>query len=105
MGMLFVNVITIVIAVILVALIAVGGLRWRDYREDSAAWESLAAHQPRNPALFDPSVIESLPGPAQRFFSFRDPGRRAALHGRRIAHARRVCAWQQNQTELCGNAR
>ncbi|NNL11281.1 MAG: hypothetical protein HKO84_05930 [Pseudomonadales bacterium] len=62
MGILF------VIIVILIALIALGGWRWRDHQADHKAWASLASHQPCNPAFFDPSLIEGLPGPAQRFF-------------------------------------
>lgn len=56
--------------VIVAALIALVVWRRTDTSADQAAWASLAWHQPAAPDKFDPSMVDGLPGPAQRFFRF-----------------------------------
>lgn len=57
----------IISILILVTLVA-----WRlmDKRADQVTWSGLAARQPPVPPEFDPSMVESVPEPAQRFFKF-----------------------------------
>jgi hypothetical protein len=65
----FTKILILVIA-IAVALIALGSWRWSDKYADQAVWTALAAHQPTDPASFDVTMLEGLPAPAQRYFSY-----------------------------------
>lgn len=61
---------TLALAVLAVALLALIALRVRDTLGDRAEWRRLAALQPTNPGLYDPAMVVELPEPAQRFFNF-----------------------------------
>ena len=58
------------VLVLILAVAALGGLRWLDHRADRAEWNRLAALQPADPAVFSPDMIADLPDPARRFFTY-----------------------------------
>jgi hypothetical protein len=58
------------VLVLILAVAALGGLRWLDHRADRAEWNRLAALQPADPAVFSPDMVADLPGPARRFFTY-----------------------------------
>lgn len=51
-------------------LVTLGAWRLIDKRADQATWSGLAGRQPPAPPEFDPSMVESVPEPAQQFFRF-----------------------------------
>lgn len=57
-------------AVVALGLLALLALRLADRRADAREWDRLAALQPEAPARFAPEMIEDLPEPARRFFSY-----------------------------------
>ena len=59
-----------VIGVIVAAVIALVVWRRTDRHADQAAWARLASYQPAATEKFDLSMVDGLPGPAQRFFRF-----------------------------------
>lgn len=68
--------VSLVLVAAVAALIAVM-TAWRlaDKHADRAVWRRLAATQPHAPAAFNVSMLDDLPGPAQRFFRFAiEPG-------------------------------
>lgn len=44
--------------------------RLADHRADCRIMESLTRNQPRNPARFDPAMVDHLPEPARRYFCY-----------------------------------
>ena len=67
-----------IIALVLLLLffvLALSALLAWDLRADRAEWQRLAALQPEAPQQFSTSMIEDLPEPARRYFSFMiEPG-------------------------------
>ncbi|MEQ8804006.1 MAG: hypothetical protein RLP45_18385, partial [Haliea sp.] len=67
-----------IIALVLLLLffvLALSALLAWDLRADRAEWQRLAALQPDAPQRFSASMIEDLPEPARRYFSFMiEPG-------------------------------
>ncbi len=58
-------------AILICFLIAAGFLWHRlDHQADAAERSCLLEFQPAMPALFNPAMVESLPEPARRYFSF-----------------------------------
>ncbi|MDF3414151.1 hypothetical protein HKX54_06765 [Sulfitobacter sp. M57] len=57
---------------VLLLLLLVGLFLWRalDHRADKVEFVRLLALQPTEPALFDRSMVETLPEPARRYFHF-----------------------------------
>lgn len=55
---------------IAILLVGLGVWRWTDLRADSDAWQQLARFQVEDPEVFNLEMIEGLPEPAQRFFTF-----------------------------------
>lgn len=51
-------------------LLALAGLAALDRRADRAEWVRLAALQPADPPTFAPGMVEGLPDPARRYFTF-----------------------------------
>jgi hypothetical protein len=60
----------IFLTIITIILLLLGAWRWADHNADNRAWTRLALHQPSEPRLFDPSMVDGLPDPARRFFRF-----------------------------------
>jgi hypothetical protein len=60
---------SIAVALVLVVL-CLGLLRFRDGRADRVEWNRLRALQPLDPPGFSMSMVEGLPGPAQRYFGY-----------------------------------
>ncbi len=56
----------------LICLLIVAGYiwRWLDHQADAAEGSRLREFQPANPAFFNLAMIEALPEPARRYFSF-----------------------------------
>ena len=60
----------LLLTVLAVVVLAGLALRWSDRRKDAIVWAGLRARQARNPARFDPAVLDGLPEPVQRYFRF-----------------------------------
>lgn len=58
------------VLVLILAVAALGGLRWLDHSADRAEWNRLAALQPADPAVFSLDMVADLPDPARRFFTY-----------------------------------
>jgi hypothetical protein len=57
-------------AIVVLGLLALGALRLYDRLADAREWRRLAALQPEDPARFAPEMVEDLPDPARRFFTY-----------------------------------
>ncbi|MGF2736251.1 DUF6544 family protein [Marinobacter sp. DUT-1] len=55
---------------ILLGLAGLSARRFADHRADCRTVESLVRHQPRDPARFDPAMVDHLPEPARRYFRY-----------------------------------
>lgn len=65
----------VLIGVVAALLAAMAAWRMADKRTDLTVWRRLASKQPTSPATFNLSMLDGLPDPAQRFFSFAiEPG-------------------------------
>jgi hypothetical protein len=56
--------------VLLLVLLALAVLVFRDRRADRAEWLRLSALQPIEPSSFAPSMVAGLPEPARRYFTY-----------------------------------
>ncbi|MFO7527589.1 MAG: DUF6544 family protein [Marinobacter sp.] len=55
---------------ILLVLAGLSARRFADHRADRQIMESLVRNQPRDPARFDPAMVDHLPEPARRYFRY-----------------------------------
>lgn len=60
------------IGIALLTLVVAGllGLRWSDSRTDESVWQDLAVQAGVSLVSYDPSMVDGLPEPAQRYFSY-----------------------------------
>jgi hypothetical protein len=64
------SILAIIVLVLLGAFLALQAWRWSDNRNAAQVWLDLSRKADRPDAFFDPSMVESLPEPARRFFLF-----------------------------------
>ncbi|WP_425072629.1 DUF6544 family protein [Sagittula sp. S175] len=60
----------LVVLVVALAGLGLGALRWWDTRIDARSMQYLKAQQAVRPEVFDLSMLEGLPEPAQRYYRF-----------------------------------
>ncbi len=68
--MVFVKIVLVLLAAVVVAALALGGLRMRDALADRKEWHRLAALQPADPVRFSQDLVADLPEPARRYFQY-----------------------------------
>jgi hypothetical protein len=58
------------VATLIFVVAGLFGLRWIDVRNDEATWRGLIRQANQSSGIFYPDLVEGLPEPARRYFSF-----------------------------------
>lgn len=64
------KILALVSALLAILLLGLQFIRWTDRRTESRVWKALTETAEASPATFDPTMVDTLPGPARRYFLF-----------------------------------